>query len=159
MCKEFSCIRPFMPQPQQTTWSTFRAQESVKVEATAGTGAWHDLCMLSHLVTQHLPPLVPVVEYFMDCHLSHYQAALGKAFSETVHSKSWAISLWRFKQREWDTLFTTVTQWSVLVPYETVKLKKKKMPPKSKHVLLSMNSAEVSHRFCQEIDFYLLVLL
>lgn len=126
MCKEFSCVCPFMPQPQQTTWSTFRAQQSVKVEAAAGTGACDDLCMLSHLVTEHLAPLVPVVEYFVECHLSHYQAAFGKAFSEAVHSKSWAISLWRCKEREWDALFNTVTQWSVLVPYEIVKLKKKK---------------------------------
>lgn len=145
MCKEFSCICPFMPQPQQTTWSTFRAQESVKVEASAGTGVCDDLCMLSHLVTEHLPPLVPAVEYFMDCHLSHYQAAFGKAFSETVHSKSWAISLWRFKQREWDTLQHC---YSVECPgaiRNSETREKKKMPPKSKHILLSTNSAEVSH--------------
>ena len=65
MCKEFRCISRFMPQPQQTTWSTFRAQQSIELEAAAAVGACDDLCMQSHLVTKHLPPLVPVVEYFM----------------------------------------------------------------------------------------------
>lgn len=137
MCKELRCVSQFMPQPQKTTWRPFRAQQSVNVEAAAGIRACDDLWMLSQLVTKHLPPLVPMVEYVMYCHPSYYQAASRKIFSEPAHSKSQAILLMEV-QEEWSTILITITRWGVLAPHKIVKLKKKKK--EKSHQNLSISS-------------------
>lgn len=45
-----------------------------------------------------------------------------------MHSKGQVISLWRCKQREWDTVLITVAQWCVLVPCKIRKLQKRILP-------------------------------